>query len=385
MASEVRAALEALARPTRLEGAGGIPRRVLPRGGRLPLWRCVVGVRSVRVICGIDSRGPASAAHPDRSRCSRSPTCPGDPEQEYFADGMTEELITDLAPDPVAQGDLAHVGHALQDTRSSRSARSRRRWVSTRSSRARCCAPATGCASRRSSSTRRATTTCGPRATSATFSDVLTLAERGRARHRAGDPAAGVAAGQCQAREARDACNPEAYELLPAGASNGARVRRRCAQGDRVLRAGTRDRSGRSRATAAASRDAYRRCWCRSSAPSRRRRAWRRSRSTRAERCAADDEPRPRATPRWRRRCSSATGTGRKPSDTSPRDRAEPRLLDGPPHLLALARRRGPRGRGDRAGSPGPRAGSVLDDHPVECGLDALHRPPIRPGARAGA
>jgi adenylate cyclase len=44
----------------------------------------------------------------------------GDPEQEYFADGMTEALIGDLAKigsDRVAQRDLAHLGDALQAER----------------------------------------------------------------------------------------------------------------------------------------------------------------------------------------------------------------------------------------------------------------------------
>jgi adenylate cyclase len=30
-------------------------------------------------------------------RCCRSPTWSGDPEQEYFADGMVEEIITALS------------------------------------------------------------------------------------------------------------------------------------------------------------------------------------------------------------------------------------------------------------------------------------------------
>ena len=40
----------------------------------------------------------------------------GDPEQEYFADGMTNELITGLAKWQ-SQGDVAGLGHSLQGTR----------------------------------------------------------------------------------------------------------------------------------------------------------------------------------------------------------------------------------------------------------------------------
>ena len=38
----------------------------------------------------------------------------GDPAQEYFADGMTEALINNLARIRALRGDLAHLGHALQ-------------------------------------------------------------------------------------------------------------------------------------------------------------------------------------------------------------------------------------------------------------------------------
>ena len=37
-----------------------------------------------------------------RSRCCRSTNMSGDPEQEYFADGMVEEIITALSPHPLA-------------------------------------------------------------------------------------------------------------------------------------------------------------------------------------------------------------------------------------------------------------------------------------------
>jgi serine/threonine protein kinase/tetratricopeptide (TPR) repeat protein len=99
-ASEVLAALEALARPTRLEGAGGIPRRV---------WIPAAAVAAVALVVGV-AFGPghlwdrlAGAGKPPRiGSLAVLPLAnlSGDPEQEYFADGMTEELITDLAPIP---------------------------------------------------------------------------------------------------------------------------------------------------------------------------------------------------------------------------------------------------------------------------------------------
>jgi TolB-like protein len=38
----------------------------------------------------------------------------GDPAQEYIADGMTDELITDLAKNQRAQSDLADLGYEVQ-------------------------------------------------------------------------------------------------------------------------------------------------------------------------------------------------------------------------------------------------------------------------------
>ena len=39
----------------------------------------------------------------------------GDPAQEYFSDGMTDELISEVANDPIASGDLENIRNALQD------------------------------------------------------------------------------------------------------------------------------------------------------------------------------------------------------------------------------------------------------------------------------
>ena len=63
-----------------------------------------VRVYRVRLTRSRDSRTKAAADLPAlpfptsrRSRCCRSPNMSGDPEQEYFADGMVEEIITALS------------------------------------------------------------------------------------------------------------------------------------------------------------------------------------------------------------------------------------------------------------------------------------------------
>ena len=104
---EVRAALEALE-------LGAAQRRAAARLAPSAWVRAAVVAAIVALAAGawffglaigrparreVARRGdptPRSAPSPS----SRSPTCPAIPEQEYFADGMTEELITELAPIP---------------------------------------------------------------------------------------------------------------------------------------------------------------------------------------------------------------------------------------------------------------------------------------------
>ena len=72
----------------------------------------------------------------------------GDPEQEYFADGITEDIITDLAARrPVRDRRntaFAYKGSAVDIGRSRASS------ASATCSRAACARPATECGSRRS-------------------------------------------------------------------------------------------------------------------------------------------------------------------------------------------------------------------------------------------
>jgi TolB-like protein len=98
-ASEVRAAIEALI------GASA------PRGGGVSraAWITAAGIAAV-VIAGAIAFGTGMVRNPfaggaDRPRFASLAVLPlanhsGDPGQEYFADGMTEELITDLASIP---------------------------------------------------------------------------------------------------------------------------------------------------------------------------------------------------------------------------------------------------------------------------------------------
>jgi TolB-like protein/tRNA A-37 threonylcarbamoyl transferase component Bud32/Tfp pilus assembly protein PilF len=103
--SEVRAALEAL--------LGVAQRRRLRRGSRLT-WAAMSMAAAIlalvagawflgpRVLPGRQSLAPAVAPAPSVRSLAVLPlsNLSGDPAQEYFADGMTEELITRLAPIP---------------------------------------------------------------------------------------------------------------------------------------------------------------------------------------------------------------------------------------------------------------------------------------------
>jgi len=99
-ASEVRAAIEALMGASSPGGAAAMPRR---------LWIPAAAV-AVVVLAGAIAIGSGLVRNPlvsggDHPRIGSLAVLPlanlsGDPEQEYFADGMTEELITDLASIP---------------------------------------------------------------------------------------------------------------------------------------------------------------------------------------------------------------------------------------------------------------------------------------------
>jgi TolB-like protein/predicted Ser/Thr protein kinase len=98
--NEVRAALEALSGAAPARGAGGVPRAA---------WIAGAGIAAV-LLAGAVALGTGIVRNPfagsaGRTRFESLAVLPlanlsGDPAQEYFADGMTEELITDLASIP---------------------------------------------------------------------------------------------------------------------------------------------------------------------------------------------------------------------------------------------------------------------------------------------
>jgi len=98
-ANEVRAAIEALIGASAPRGAAGSRRAVWVTGAAIA---AVVLAGAVAIGTGI-VRNPFAGTQ--RERFQSLAVLPltnlsGDPEQEYFADGMTEELITDLASIP---------------------------------------------------------------------------------------------------------------------------------------------------------------------------------------------------------------------------------------------------------------------------------------------
>jgi serine/threonine-protein kinase len=99
LASEVQAALQAL-QPS----SGHVARRVPPAWGRMAVYAAAVLVTVVTVLFATDvirGRGPMGGGS-SGTRIRSLAVLPlanlsGDPRQEYFADGLTDELIADLA------------------------------------------------------------------------------------------------------------------------------------------------------------------------------------------------------------------------------------------------------------------------------------------------
>ena len=95
---EVRAAIEALAQRDPRRAAGGAGRRI-----GMPVAAVLLGAIAVTFgVEGLRERITGAAGHPRIRSLAVLPLAnlSGDPAQEYFADGMTEELITALAPIP---------------------------------------------------------------------------------------------------------------------------------------------------------------------------------------------------------------------------------------------------------------------------------------------
>ena len=87
----------------------------------------------------------------------------------YFADGIQDEILTKLASIRRLKGYLAHVDREVQEQAGRSKDGFANSWVSRRCSKEACRKPARKCTSTCSSSTRRATAICGPRATTATL------------------------------------------------------------------------------------------------------------------------------------------------------------------------------------------------------------------------
>ena len=96
--AEVRVALEALLGAEAPARAGGLPRRAWLPAGALVL--VALGIALAFGAGGLRDRLIGGGDHPRVASLAVLPLAnlSGDPEQEFFADGMTEELITQLAP-----------------------------------------------------------------------------------------------------------------------------------------------------------------------------------------------------------------------------------------------------------------------------------------------
>ena len=76
----------------------------------------IAGVVIVMVAAGVVVFSPAKPVTPIRAVAVLPlENLSGDPEQEYFADGMTEQLTADLSLNLDVAGDLSHIGDAVQE------------------------------------------------------------------------------------------------------------------------------------------------------------------------------------------------------------------------------------------------------------------------------
>ena len=108
----------------------------------------LTGLRSAQLAEG---SLPPQLPLPDKPSIAVMPfqNLSGDPDQEYFADGMVEEIITALSPHPLAVRDRAQFELHLQGPRGRRESKSGANWACATCSKARYAKQASGCGSLR--------------------------------------------------------------------------------------------------------------------------------------------------------------------------------------------------------------------------------------------
>ena len=130
---------------------------------RLPLVFEDLGEQQVKNIAPAGAGLPGPRRVPPPTRASAPPALPlpdkpsiavlpfanmsGDPEQEYFVDGMVEEIITALSPHPLAVRHRPQFELHLQGPSGRCEAGRRASSACAMCSKARCAKPASGCAS----------------------------------------------------------------------------------------------------------------------------------------------------------------------------------------------------------------------------------------------
>ena len=130
--------------------------------------RPVRGYRVTTAVGSVSVRAGSVPAVPDKPSIAVLPfaNMSGDPEQEYFVDGMVEEIITALSRIRwlfviARNSSFTYKGRAIDVSRSAAS------WACATCSKALCAKPATGCASPGSGSTRPPAHISGPIASTA--------------------------------------------------------------------------------------------------------------------------------------------------------------------------------------------------------------------------